>query len=60
MALEVVMRSYVAGILKIEINGEMWEYEVSPFRKEKFEVQLRHNKGRALALLKGHELCLQK
>lgn len=56
MALKVVMRSYSAGILKISINGETYEYEVSPYISEKFKVQLRYNKGRALALLRGHEV----
>lgn len=42
--------------LKIDINGRRYEYNISPFLYEKFELLLTKNKGRALSLIKGLEI----
>lgn len=44
------------NILKIDINGCGYEYDISPFLYEKFENLLQHNKGRALSLIRGSEI----
>ena len=56
--LDVQVASYCAGILGVMVNGKRYEYDVSPFIAEKFEQRLKHNKGRAMAMLKGKELQL--
>ena len=38
------------------VNGEAYEYEVSPYIAEKFGNLLQFNRGKALALLRGLEV----
>jgi len=55
--LSVSILSYTSlGILRIGINGKRYEYEVSPYIYHKFKRVLPHNKGRALAIVRGCEI----
>lgn len=47
---------YYAGRFGVIVNGERYEYAVSPYIAEKFRILLQYNKGRALALLRGLEV----
>lgn len=40
------------NLLTIDIDGTRYEYETSPFIKEKFQYMLRFNQGKAVAYLK--------
>lgn len=53
----VVERFYSCGILGIAINGDDYEYLVSPFTAERFRMMLRFNKGKAINILRGMEVC---
>lgn len=48
--------SYAAGRFRIAINGKKYEYEVSPYMADKFKRALKYNRGRAVALIRGHEV----
>jgi hypothetical protein len=40
------------NILTLSIDGTRYEYETSPFIKEKFQYMLRFNQGKAISYLK--------
>jgi hypothetical protein len=56
MKLTVAYRYYYAGRLGVMVNNKPYEYTVSPYTAHKFEVLLKYNKGRALALIRGKEV----
>lgn len=40
------------NLLTVDIDGTRYEYETSPFIKEKFQYMLRFNQGKAISYLK--------
>ena len=54
--LDVRVVSYIGNTLTIILDSRRYCYEVSPYIYEHFEALLRHNKGRALAYIRGAEV----
>jgi hypothetical protein len=40
--------------LTVDIDGTRYEYEASPFVKERFQFMLRFNQGKAMSFLKNN------
>jgi hypothetical protein len=47
------------NLLTVDIDGTRYEYEVSPFAKEKFTYMLRFNQGKAIAFLKDNATLIR-
>jgi lipoprotein signal peptidase len=56
-----VITKWVNGenLLTVDIDGTRYEYETSPFAKERFQYMLRFNQGKALSFLKNNSTLIR-
>lgn len=47
------------NLLTVDIDGTRYEYETSPFVKERFQYMLRFNQGKAMAFLKDNSKLIR-